>query len=498
MAEESDERTIELTIEALTGTVYDLCVSPYETILGIKLKVQRLEGIPVYQQQLVWGGLELQDEFCLEEYSIPSGAQLKLLIAMRGGPIHAQRVHLDLEDPALLEIAELLDSQAGEKYTLMLLRNGDDLDHASFVQVQMLEEDDAMRLSPIHVTEPQHLSMTSNKATCTDHAITRDKMKELMAKFKKERQFRQAPSPPQTTSAQLSRKSAGKVLILESRAPSRLLHNSSSRVTSAHANEARLAQRKLVFPPTETCPHLHGQPKPKKRMASSLASRRLRSPSEATPIKTCSRMQVSEEYDNGAESSVFERERSCPFAESAGVESSHKRVTKTELGGKTWHKPSKRKRRVANTIEPTAPSLSTITADISRKLSQLDLNSSLPPIDQTQLSWSNNRTDFLPPLVCPHPPPAPPTSSTHSKSLVQPLPSLSVAPSNGVTRKRRCMKCGKKMGLASTYSCRCGGLFCAVHRYAETHSCTFDYKTEGRQIIARSNPVVAAQKLPKI
>lgn len=44
MAEDGDERTIELTIEALTGTVYDLCVSPYETILGIKLKVQRLEG----------------------------------------------------------------------------------------------------------------------------------------------------------------------------------------------------------------------------------------------------------------------------------------------------------------------------------------------------------------------------------------------------------------------------------------------------------------------
>lgn len=48
-------------------------------------------GIPVYQQQLVWGEVELQDEFCLEEYSIPSGAQLKLMVAMRGGPIHAQR-----------------------------------------------------------------------------------------------------------------------------------------------------------------------------------------------------------------------------------------------------------------------------------------------------------------------------------------------------------------------------------------------------------------------
>ncbi len=54
-------------------------------------------------------------------------------------------VHLDLEDPTLLEIAELLDSQAGDKYTLMLLRNGDDLDNASFVQVQMLDEEDTMR-----------------------------------------------------------------------------------------------------------------------------------------------------------------------------------------------------------------------------------------------------------------------------------------------------------------------------------------------------------------
>lgn len=44
MAEEDDDQTMELTIEALTGTVYDLCVSPYETILGIKMKIQRLEG----------------------------------------------------------------------------------------------------------------------------------------------------------------------------------------------------------------------------------------------------------------------------------------------------------------------------------------------------------------------------------------------------------------------------------------------------------------------
>lgn len=45
----------------------------------------------MYQQQLVHDNIELHDEFCLEEYSIGSGAQLKLLLAMRGGPIHAHR-----------------------------------------------------------------------------------------------------------------------------------------------------------------------------------------------------------------------------------------------------------------------------------------------------------------------------------------------------------------------------------------------------------------------
>ena len=42
-----EEQAIDVTIEALTGTIYDLCVSPFETILGIKMKIQRLEGEPL-------------------------------------------------------------------------------------------------------------------------------------------------------------------------------------------------------------------------------------------------------------------------------------------------------------------------------------------------------------------------------------------------------------------------------------------------------------------
>lgn len=46
--------------------------------------------------------------------------------------------------------------------------------------------------------------------------------------------------------------------------------------------------------------------------------------------------------------------------------------------------------------------------------------------------------------------------------------------------------------------CRCGLTFCALHRYAEAHNCTFDYKSEGRRTLQQQNPLVAAPKLPKI
>ncbi|XP_032288123.1 AN1-type zinc finger protein 4 isoform X3 [Phoca vitulina] len=63
---------------------------------------------------------------------------------------------------------------------------------------------------------------------------------------------------------------------------------------------------------------------------------------------------------------------------------------------------------------------------------------------------------------------------------------------------KHCFLCGKKTGLATSYECRCGNNFCASHRYAETHGCTYDYKNAGRRYLQEANPVVNAPKLPKI
>lgn len=63
--------------------------------------------------------------------------------------------------------------------------------------------------------------------------------------------------------------------------------------------------------------------------------------------------------------------------------------------------------------------------------------------------------------------------------------------------KKRCGVCRKKLGLTA-FECRCGGLFCGVHRYTDRHICTFDYREMGAQEICRNNPVVVGEKINKI
>lgn len=65
------------------------------------------------------------------------------------------------------------------------------------------------------------------------------------------------------------------------------------------------------------------------------------------------------------------------------------------------------------------------------------------------------------------------------------------------TAVNRCCSCGKRVGLTG-FRCRCGELFCCVHRYSDRHDCSFDYKAAGREAIARENPVVRAAKILKV
>ena len=64
-------------------------------------------------------------------------------------------------------------------------------------------------------------------------------------------------------------------------------------------------------------------------------------------------------------------------------------------------------------------------------------------------------------------------------------------------KSNRCHVCNKRVGLTGIV-CRCGGMYCGLHRYVDTHGCTFDYKAAERERISKLNPVVLAGKITKL
>lgn len=50
----------------------------------------------------------------------------------------------------------------------------------------------------------------------------------------------------------------------------------------------------------------------------------------------------------------------------------------------------------------------------------------------------------------------------------------------------------------SGFDCRCGNLFCGLHRYSDKHNCPYDYKAEAADKIRKENPVVVADKIQRI
>ena len=127
-------RHLYLFIETLTGTSFEMKVSPLETIVCIKAKLQQLEGIPISQQHLLYSNRELHNNTTLAESHIPDGATLTLVLSMRGGPINTRKIPFHDETSRELQEAverskeELLDQiPEGGHVTVLVFRDGDQI-----------------------------------------------------------------------------------------------------------------------------------------------------------------------------------------------------------------------------------------------------------------------------------------------------------------------------------------------------------------------------------
>ncbi|XP_049650093.1 AN1-type zinc finger protein 5-like isoform X1 [Accipiter gentilis] len=117
----------------------------------------------------------------------------------------------------------------------------------------------------------------------------------------------------------------------------------------------------------------------------------------------------------------------------------------------------------------------------------------LPVMQQmTEMSISREekvspKTEMEPVVTQPSPSVSQPsTSQSEEKASELPKP-----------KKNRCFMCRKKVGLTG-FDCRCGNLFCGLHRYSDKHNCPYDYKAEAAAKIRKENPVVVAEKIQRI
>nr|CAI5834208.1 unnamed protein product [Callosobruchus analis] len=131
MSDGFEEPIMEIQIKTLMGTTFDMKISSMDTIEDIKKKIYRIEGIPIYQQSLIFQSRELKDNIRLGDAGIQQGSTLTLITLMRGGPISTRRLSVACEHHVMLkELKEILENtreeiSPGSKVSVLVFKEGD-------------------------------------------------------------------------------------------------------------------------------------------------------------------------------------------------------------------------------------------------------------------------------------------------------------------------------------------------------------------------------------
>ncbi|XP_007447131.1 PREDICTED: AN1-type zinc finger protein 6 isoform X6 [Lipotes vexillifer] len=134
-------------------------------------------------------------------------------------------------------------------------------------------------------------------------------------------------------------------------------------------------------------------------------------------------------------------------------------------------------------ISPPAPSVSSLSESLPVQCTDGSVPETQSALDSTSVDKAIPETEDLQASVSET---AQQPSEEQSKSLEKPK-----------QKKNRCFMCRKKVGLTG-FECRCGNVYCGVHRYSDVHNCSYNYKADAAEKIRKENPVVVGEKIQKI
>ncbi|XP_063880890.1 uncharacterized protein LOC135111490 [Scylla paramamosain] len=129
--EEEEEDALELVVETLTGDSYRVRVSQWDTAASLKDLLYRTQGIHPSHQHLILRDRELVDDACLIDQQVVDGSTLRLVLAIRGGPINARRLPTH-EDLLLRDITDHFENASprgggGQTFTFLVFHDDENM-----------------------------------------------------------------------------------------------------------------------------------------------------------------------------------------------------------------------------------------------------------------------------------------------------------------------------------------------------------------------------------
>ncbi|RWS14810.1 AN1-type zinc finger protein 4-like protein [Dinothrombium tinctorium] len=473
---------IPIYIETLTGTTFEMQIMSQETIYAVKFKLQVEEGIPVNQQHLIWQGEELKDEFSLDEYGIGFGAILRLVIGLRGGPLtESPLTTAQIKESTVSTAQECESNHAFDStpLTVLIFQNGDNI-----------------KMYTINTTNTDSASNSwelQNTSSSTENNMLSGS-RNASAKSNKTKRTR--------TDREIENENL-RIKIDELQRRMRSLSIRKNKKMD-EINSVNLEQIKL--------PTIEDQKKISKSSTKTKFNRQ-------TPIHLPS---IKPSANNNCSKSNQELESLKPTA-FASLQKSTSKCSLNSTDSLKLVTAFRQTRTRSNSLSPK--SILAAKAQSIQKFKELSTTSSI--------AEAPSETSVCGSVACIVPLPKRPQTTPfvgnvakmHKESSVKELQAFagskrlllrkqsallltkrqadkkSLPPVIKSSEKKlavRCFLCKKRLGLASRYKCRCGSLFCPSHRYSEAHDCSYDYRSEGKQILQLNNPLIRATKLPKI